>query len=187
MRPNKIKQIWHAGQCATLGWLSVSHGFTAEVMARQGFDALCVDLQHGTAEMKDVLPMLQAISQTDTVPVVRVAWWKSSPTSGISCPEAVVTLCLRISSARPPNFPAARRCRRAAGQRSSAPFSKPSTAESFNMHNEIGPVVLGVLSALFAAYGIRAARFNHHSSNPDYSCPARGSVSSRSLGYLNGK
>ena len=74
MRSNKIKQMWQAGQCVTLGWLSVSHGFTAEVMARQGFDALCVDLQHGTSEMKDVGPMLQAISQTDTVPVVRVAW-----------------------------------------------------------------------------------------------------------------
>ena len=74
MRPNKIKQMWKANQCVTLGWLSVAHGFSAEVMARQGFDALCVDLQHGTAEMKDVAPMLQAISQTDTVPVVRVAW-----------------------------------------------------------------------------------------------------------------
>src|SRR5258708_5480625 len=74
MRPNKIKQMWRAGQCVTLGWLSVSHGFSTEVMARQGFDALCIDLQHGTAEMKDVAPMLQAISQTDTVPVVRVAW-----------------------------------------------------------------------------------------------------------------
>jgi 4-hydroxy-2-oxoheptanedioate aldolase len=74
MRPNKIKQMWKDGQCATLGWLSVSHTFTAEVMARLGFDALCVDLQHGTSEMGDVLPMLQAISQTDTVPVVRVAW-----------------------------------------------------------------------------------------------------------------
>ena len=42
-------------------------------MARQGFDALCVDMQHGTTEMNDVWPMLQAISQTDTVPVVRVA------------------------------------------------------------------------------------------------------------------
>jgi 4-hydroxy-2-oxoheptanedioate aldolase len=71
MRPNKIKQKWRAGQCVTLGWLSVSHGFSAEVMARQGFDALCVDLQHGTAEMKDVAPMLQAISQTDTVPVMK--------------------------------------------------------------------------------------------------------------------
>ncbi len=74
MRPNKIKQMWRDGKCATLGWLSVSHGFTAEVMARQGFDALCIDLQHGTSEMQDVAPMLQAISQTETVPVVRVAW-----------------------------------------------------------------------------------------------------------------
>ena len=74
MRSNKIKQIWRDGKCATLGWLSVSHGITAEVMARQGFDALCIDLQHGTAELKDVLPMLQAVSQTDTVPVVRVGW-----------------------------------------------------------------------------------------------------------------
>lgn len=74
MRENRIKKMWAAGQCATLGWLSVSHSFTAEVMARQGFDALCVDLQHGLSEMTDVAPMLQAISQTDTVPVVRVAW-----------------------------------------------------------------------------------------------------------------
>src|ERR1051326_9112415 len=74
MRPNRIKQMWRDGRYVTLGWLSVSHGFTAEIMARQGFDALCVDLQHGTSEMKDVAPLLQAISQTDTVPVVRVAW-----------------------------------------------------------------------------------------------------------------
>lgn len=74
MRENKIKKIWASGKCATLGWLSVSHSFTAEVMARLGFDALCVDLQHGLSEMSDVAPMLQAISQTDTVPVVRVAW-----------------------------------------------------------------------------------------------------------------
>ena len=75
MRKNKIKEIWAAKKCATMGWLSVGHSFTAEVMARQGgFDALTVDLQHGTNEMNNVLPMLQAISQTDTVPVVRVAW-----------------------------------------------------------------------------------------------------------------
>ena len=74
MRPNKIKQMWRDGKYVTLGWLSISHGFTAEVMARQGFDALCVDLQHGTSEMNSVLPMLQAISQTDTTPFVRVAW-----------------------------------------------------------------------------------------------------------------
>ena len=74
MRPNKIKQLWNEEKWATLGWLSISNGFTAEIMARQGFDALCVDLQHGTSEANDVLPMLQAVSQTDTVPFVRVAW-----------------------------------------------------------------------------------------------------------------
>ena len=74
MRPNKIKQMWRDGRWVTMGWLSVSHGFTAEVMARQGFDALVVDMQHGLTDMSDVWPMLQAISQTDTVPVVRVPW-----------------------------------------------------------------------------------------------------------------
>jgi 4-hydroxy-2-oxoheptanedioate aldolase len=74
MRPNRIKQLWRDGKCVTMGWLSVSHSFTAEVMARQGLDALVVDMQHGTTTMSEVLPMLQAISQTDTVPVVRVPW-----------------------------------------------------------------------------------------------------------------
>ena len=75
MRANKIKEIWRDNKCATLGWLSIAHGFSAEVMARQGgFDALCVDLQHGTVEMNHLLPMLQAVSQTDTVPFVRVPW-----------------------------------------------------------------------------------------------------------------
>ena len=74
MRPNKVKQLWREGKSTTLGWLSISHTFTAEIMARQGFDALCVDMQHGTSELNDVLPMLQAISQTETVPIVRVAW-----------------------------------------------------------------------------------------------------------------
>jgi 4-hydroxy-2-oxoheptanedioate aldolase len=74
MRPNKIKQMWRDNKCVTMGWLSVSNGFTAEVMARQGFDALVIDMQHGLTDMTNLWPMLQAVSQTDTVPVVRVAW-----------------------------------------------------------------------------------------------------------------
>ena len=72
MRTNKIKQMWKDGKPVTLGWLSIGHPFTAEVMARLGFDALCIDLQHGTTEWNNVLPMLQAISQTDCSPVLRV-------------------------------------------------------------------------------------------------------------------
>ena len=74
MRPNKIKQLWSEGKPVTLGWLSFSNPFGAEVMARMGFDALCIDLQHGITELPGLLPMLQAVSQTDTSPVVRVPW-----------------------------------------------------------------------------------------------------------------
>src|SRR5262245_44524826 len=74
MRANKIKQLWREGRCVTMGWLSISNGFTAEVMARQGFDALNVDMQHGLTDLSNLWPMLQAISQTDTDPFVRVAW-----------------------------------------------------------------------------------------------------------------
>ena len=74
MRPNKIKQMWNEGKPVTLGWLSLANTFSAEVMARQGFDALCIDLQHGSTGMSNLLPMLQAVSTTDTTPVVRVPW-----------------------------------------------------------------------------------------------------------------
>ncbi len=73
MRPNKIKEMWKNGRPVTMGWLSIGDPFVAELMARQGFDALCVDMQHGVSEPATLLPMLQAISQTDVSPVVRVA------------------------------------------------------------------------------------------------------------------
>ena len=74
MRKNRIKQMWREKKYVTLGWLSIPNGFTAEVMARQGFDALCIDMQHGLNDASSLLPMLQAVSQTDTVPIVRVPW-----------------------------------------------------------------------------------------------------------------
>ena len=74
MRPNKIKQMWQEGKPVTLGWVSIANSFSAEAMARQGFDAMCIDLQHGTTGMSDLLSMLQAVSQTDATPVVRVPW-----------------------------------------------------------------------------------------------------------------
>ncbi len=74
MRPNKVKQAWRENHWVTMGWLSISHGFTAEVMARQGFDALCIDMQHGLTDMADLWKMLQAVSTTDVTPIVRVPW-----------------------------------------------------------------------------------------------------------------
>ena len=43
-------------------------------MAHQGWDSLTIDLQHGVVDYGTMIPMLQAISTTATVPVVRVPW-----------------------------------------------------------------------------------------------------------------
>ena len=74
MKPNKIKQLWAQGKPVTLGWLSIANTFTAEIMARQGFDAVCVDMQHGVTGLSNLMEMLQAVSATAAAPVVRVGW-----------------------------------------------------------------------------------------------------------------
>ena len=50
MRPNTVKQLWRDGKCAVGGWLSVPSTYSAEIMAHQGFDWLCIDTQHGAID-----------------------------------------------------------------------------------------------------------------------------------------
>jgi 4-hydroxy-2-oxoheptanedioate aldolase len=74
MRPNRVKQLWRDGKCAVGGWLSIPSTYSAEVMAHQGFDWLCIDTQHGVIDYSAAVPMLTAISTTETTPFVRVPW-----------------------------------------------------------------------------------------------------------------
>jgi len=74
MRTNNLRTIWQSGGAAVNGWLAVPNSFSAEVMAHQGWDTLTIDLQHGVVDYQAMVTMLQAISTTPTVPVVRVPW-----------------------------------------------------------------------------------------------------------------
>jgi 4-hydroxy-2-oxoheptanedioate aldolase len=74
MRTNPLREIWKSGGAVINGWLAIPNSFSAETMAHQGWDSLTVDLQHGMVDYQAMIPMLQAISTTDTVPVVRVPW-----------------------------------------------------------------------------------------------------------------
>jgi len=74
MRENRLRTLWQSGDAAVNGWLTLPNGFSAETMAHQGWDSLTIDLQHGVIDYQAMLPMLQAISTTDTVPLVRVPW-----------------------------------------------------------------------------------------------------------------
>ena len=74
MRENKLRRLWQSGAAAVNGWLAIANSFSAETMAHQGWDSLTIDLQHGVVDYQAMVTMLQAISTTDTVPMVRVPW-----------------------------------------------------------------------------------------------------------------
>lgn len=74
MRENRLRTLWAEDKAAVNGWLAIPNGFSAEVMAHQGWDTLTIDMQHGLVGEDALIPMLQAISSTPTVPIVRVPW-----------------------------------------------------------------------------------------------------------------
>lgn len=74
MRKNTLKEIWANGGAVVNGWCSIPSSFSAEVMAHQGFDSICIDTQHGVVDYQVAVTMLQAISTTSVVPLMRVPW-----------------------------------------------------------------------------------------------------------------
>lgn len=74
MRENRLRTLWANDQAAVNGWLAIANSFSAETMAHQGWDTLTIDLQHGVVDYPAMVGMLQAISTTATVPIVRVPW-----------------------------------------------------------------------------------------------------------------
>jgi 4-hydroxy-2-oxoheptanedioate aldolase len=74
MKKNRIKAIWAAGRPVLNAWLSIGNGFTAEIMAAQGYDSVTVDVQHGALDYHAALGMLQAMRASDVAPMARVPW-----------------------------------------------------------------------------------------------------------------
>lgn len=59
----------------TIGaWLSVGNTFVAEALAKQRFDFIAIDLQHGTVGWDMLGPVIQAIELGGSCAIVRVPW-----------------------------------------------------------------------------------------------------------------
>lgn len=71
MRRNEIRALKAAGRPIVNAWLSIGAPYAAEAIAHQGFDSATVDCQHGMIGFDVALAMLQAISTTTAVPLVR--------------------------------------------------------------------------------------------------------------------
>lgn len=73
MRKNRLHELFAADHPAFAGWMSFDSAFAAEVVAGCGFDAVVIDGQHGMAGFETTVRMLQALSHTAAVPLVRVS------------------------------------------------------------------------------------------------------------------
>ena len=78
MRSNELRNVFARGGTVLNGWLAIANSYSAELMAHQGFDSVTVDLQHGPVDFQAALGMLQAISTTPAVPMVRVGVYGSA-------------------------------------------------------------------------------------------------------------
>ncbi|MDB5476828.1 MAG: garL [Phenylobacterium sp.] len=74
MRPNRLRQVWAEGRAVLNGWCGIGSAFTAETLARQGWDSITIDGQHGLIGYAEMLAMLQAVAATEAGTLVRVSW-----------------------------------------------------------------------------------------------------------------
>jgi 4-hydroxy-2-oxoheptanedioate aldolase len=56
------------------GWLAIPSSVTAELMSKQDFDSITVDLQHGLNDYQSALVALQAMAESGVTPMARPPW-----------------------------------------------------------------------------------------------------------------
>ena len=72
MRANLVKSRLASGETVVNAWLSIGSSYSAEGVGHSGVHSVTVDLQHGMLGFPEALHMLQAISATPAMPMVRV-------------------------------------------------------------------------------------------------------------------
>lgn len=122
MRENNIRKIWADGGTVINGWLAIPSSISAELMALQDWDSVCIDLQHGAIGYETALTMLQAISTTSKTPIIRVPANESGIIGKVLDAGAYGVICPMVNTAAEA-LSFVRSCRYAPmGQRSVGPL-----------------------------------------------------------------
>lgn len=74
MKKNLVKKLLREGEVALGAWLTLGSPIVAEIIASLGFDWVVIDTEHASIDIETTQSIIQAISGTDTVPIVRVPW-----------------------------------------------------------------------------------------------------------------
>lgn len=69
-----LKSRWASGEVTLGAWCMIPEALSAEALARNGFDWVLVDMQHGCMDYETALAMIRAIDLTPAIPIVRVPW-----------------------------------------------------------------------------------------------------------------
>ena len=72
LKSNPLKRQLARGQQTFGCWVTVGHPLIPELLAPAGFDWLCVDMEHSSIDLGDLLPLLISIEANGMVPLVRV-------------------------------------------------------------------------------------------------------------------
>ncbi len=69
-----LRARWAADEPVHACWITMPEPLGAELLARQGWPALVLDLQHGAIDDPGALRVLQALHGTGALPLLRVPW-----------------------------------------------------------------------------------------------------------------
>ena len=72
MKKNSLKTAFANNKQTYGSWVTLSHPLIPEIMSQAGFDWLCIDMEHSSIELRDILPLLISIENNGLVPLVRV-------------------------------------------------------------------------------------------------------------------
>jgi 4-hydroxy-2-oxoheptanedioate aldolase len=91
---SRLTSAWDVGNAATNAWQFLADAHISEALAREGFDIVTIDMQHGFAGRADVLGMVRAIELSGATPFVRlpsadpdlIGWLLDAGVVGLICP-----------------------------------------------------------------------------------------------------
>ena len=72
MNKNPLKKLLAQHQQNFGCWITMAHPLIPEILAPAGFDWLCVDMEHSSIDLKDLLTLIISIEANGMVPLVRV-------------------------------------------------------------------------------------------------------------------
>jgi 2-keto-3-deoxy-L-rhamnonate aldolase RhmA len=69
---NKVRRALLKNELSLGTWIQIGHPAIAEILARVGYDWICVDMEHGSIDLETMTNIFRAIEANDSVPIARL-------------------------------------------------------------------------------------------------------------------